>query len=156
MKLLELFNRSDEIDYRESKIHKIKCMDKEIINNYPNIKLEIINLINDFIMDEKEYTNVLADYDIEDHIGTLYYIFNVFKPHKVIGIIDIRESNMTPNATEISMLYVNKAYRNNDYGEKLLEFAKYKACCIGKSTVVARVYKTNPAIGFYKKCGYDF
>ena len=156
MKLLEMFNNDDKSNYHESKIIKIKCMTKDIIDDSPNIKLSIVNLINNFIIDEKQYTNVLADYDIDDHINTWYYIYNVLKPHKIIGIIDIRNSMMTPNATEISMLYVNKEYRNNEYGKKLLDFAKYKACESDKPIIVARVFKSNPAVEIYKKCGYNF
>lgn len=100
---------------------------------------------------EKEFEDVLLEDYLEEP-----RLFGAFDNGELIGILEIAAENWN-NRLRISNLWVKETFRRRGIGRQLMRKAEEVAVQQGRRALALETQSCNdPAISFYKSCGFSF
>ena len=100
---------------------------------------------------EKEFEDVLLEDYLEEP-----QLFGAFDNGELIGILEIAAENWN-NRLRISNLWVKETFRRRGIGRQLMRKAEEVAVQQGRRALALETQSCNdPAISFYKSCGFSF
>jgi len=148
---------------------EIRAVKRKEINDIRNIdRSEIINQFyyykNGKLMSKKKYNNILGwdPKDIERNINNLYDLydrggsfFGLFHDERIVGVIALECKFIGRNNDQLQVvfLHIDKNYRKQGYGKKLMNQIKERAKELGAKKLYISATPSKNTVDFYMHLG---
>lgn len=100
----------------------------------------------DYMLEMMYSTSALTKQMQDDH-----RFFGLYSHETPVGFVSISTNN---TQTILHKIYLDQSFQGKGFGKKLIDFVERKAIEERTNLIILNVNRYNPAVNFYKKCGF--